>query len=92
MAYIFFLVGILAVLFGGYITATALNAASSLSGNNYTGLAVILGIAPGIGTISGGLIFIGLGEVLVRLANIDRQTDRTAAASERTADYVERQQ
>ena len=90
MAYVFYLIGILAVLLGGYLVASMWSPADAAS-LPYSAEVMLLGLAPGLGVMVVGFLFVGAGEVLVRLANIDRQTRRAADAAERTAEYVERQ-
>ena len=78
-------VGILSVIGGGWWVAQAFREISDTTNYGYLAAAQVLAAWPGLMTIVAGTLFLAAGEALVRLADIHRNTRRTARAIEQLA-------
>ena len=81
MAYIMYLIGIISVIVGGWWTVSAFNEYPEFTTSSYVALAYMTVSAPGLALLATGFVFMAIGEALVRLADIHRNTRRTTNAT-----------
>jgi len=91
MAYVLCWIGGLVAIGGGWWVYTALQGYPGYGGSDMAGLAVAMAAAPGFGAIVTGVIMIGAGEALFRLADLVRTSHKTELALSRLAEDVTRQ-
>lgn len=91
MAYVLCWIGGLVAIGGGWWVFTALQGYAGYGGADMAGLAIAMAAAPGFGAIVTGVIMIGAGEALFRLADLVRTSRKTEAALSELADSLKRQ-
>lgn len=89
MAYVLFLVGLISALLGGYMTFSVFGGVDRSMAETHA-LALIGAATPGLTLFVIGILLLAAGEALVRLADIARNTARTARAAEQSATLAAR--
>jgi UPF0716 family protein affecting phage T7 exclusion len=86
LAALFYVLGALSILGGGFWIASAVVAAGRATASNGAALAAILVASPGFVVMIVGLLFLAIAAGLHRLERIDRNTKNAAVALRELAD------